>query len=80
MLLTGDIRFLPSDEPVLLFERVLGADVVLLAFNLSRDAVRHGLPEGSWQPIEVPGPDAGLVDGTELVLPAHAVFAARRID
>ncbi len=80
VLLTGDIRFLPSDEPVLLFERVLGADVVLLAFNLSRDAVRHGLPEGSWQPIEVPGPDAGLVDGTELVLPAHAVFAARRID
>jgi len=79
VLLTGDIRFLPSDEPVLLFERVLGADVVLLAFNLSRDAVRHGLPEGSWQPIEVPGPDAGLVDGTELVLPAHAVFAARRI-
>ena len=79
VLLTGDIRFLPSEEPVLLFERVLGADVVLLAFNLSKDAVRHGLPEGSWQPIEVPGPDAGLVDGTDLVLSAHAVFAARRI-
>jgi len=79
VLLHGDIRFLDSAEPVLLFERTLGDEVMLLAFNLSAAPVRHLLPAGNWQAVQIPGPDAAAVDGTELVLPAHAVYAAQRI-
>ncbi|KRG76951.1 alpha-glucosidase [Stenotrophomonas chelatiphaga] len=79
VLLHGDIRFLDSAEPVLLFERTLGDEVMLLAFNLSSLPGRQLLPEGAWQAMDVPGPDAGSVDGTELALPAHAVYCGRRI-
>ncbi len=79
VLLHGDIRFLDSAEPVLLFERTLGDEVMLLAFNLSSLPARQLLPEGAWQAMDVPGPDAGSVDGTELALPAHAVYCGRRI-
>ena len=74
----GDIRFLDSAEPVLLFERMLADETLLLAFNLSAEAVSHPLPAGTWQPLAVPGPDAGPVEGNELRLPPRAVYCARR--
>lgn len=74
----GDIRFLDSAEPVLLFERMLADETLLLAFNLSAEAVSHPLPAGTWQQLDVPGPDAGRVEGTELRLPPRAVYCARR--
>mgnify|MGYP006164776067 CR=1 FL=1 len=77
-LLHGDIRFLDSAEPVLLFERMLADETLLLAFNLSAEAVSHPLPAGNWQQVAVPGPDAGTVQGNELQLPPRAVYCARR--
>ena len=74
----GDIRFLDSAEPVLLFERMLAGETLLLAFNLSAEAVSHPLPPGNWQQVAVPGPDAGTVQGHELQLPPRAVYCARR--
>ncbi|MBH1865977.1 alpha-amylase family glycosyl hydrolase [Stenotrophomonas maltophilia] len=77
-LLHGSIRFIDSTEPVLLFERMLADETLLLAFNLSAEAVRHPLPPGNWQQVAVPGPDAGTVQGNELQLPPRAVYCARR--
>ena len=77
-LLHGSIRFLESAEPVLLFERMLADETLLLAFNLSAEAVSHPLPPGNWQQVVVPGPDAGTVQGNELQLPPRAVYCARR--
>ncbi len=77
-LVEGSIRFLDSAEPVLLFERQLGDEVLLLAFNLSDAMVRHPLPAGTWHALELPGPVAGSAQAGELVLPAHAVYCARR--
>ena len=79
VLLHGAISFLESDEPVLLFQRTLADEHLLLAFNLSAVSVRHALPAGVWQAVAIPGPDAGMIDGTELVLPAHSVFCGRHI-
>jgi len=78
-LLFGDIRFHDSAEPVLLFERSHDGETLLLAFNLSRQAVRHALPQGTWQAVAVPGPDNGTADAGELELPAHAVYCARHV-
>ncbi len=78
VLTEGSIRFMDSDEPVLLFERSLGEQVLLMAFNLSAEPARHPLPAGSWQQVGVPGPDAGRIEAGELVLPAHAVICAQR--
>jgi len=77
-LLHGSIRFIESAEPVLLFERMLADETLLLAFNLSAEAVSHPLPPGNWQQVAVPGPDAGTVQGNELQLPPRAVYCARR--
>jgi alpha-glucosidase len=63
---------------VLLFERMLADETLLLAFNLSAEAVTHPLPPGNWQQVAVPGPDAGTVQGDELQLPPRAVYCARR--
>jgi alpha-glucosidase len=76
-LVEGAIRFVDSAEPVLMFERSLGDEVLLLAFNLSGEPVRHALPAGQWQKVALPGPVAGYADGDELVLPGHAVYCAR---
>ena len=77
-LLLGDIRFLDTAEPVLMFERVHAGETLLLAFNLSAEAVQVALPEGQWHALHVPGPDAGQADGGQLHLPAQAMYCARR--
>ena len=76
-LVRGDIRFLDSAEPVLLFERSLGPETLLLAFNLSAEPTRLALPEGVWQALEVPGTDMGAVADGELSLPGHTVYCGR---
>lgn len=76
-LLLGDIQFLDSAEPVLMFERRHAGETLLLAFNLSGDAVSAPLPAGEWTALNVPGPDAGGIDGDQVVLPAHAMVCLR---
>jgi len=63
---------------VLLFQRMLADETLLLAFNLSAAPVSHPLPAGRWEQVAVPGPDAGTVEGNELRLPPRAVYCARR--
>ena len=77
-LLLGDIRFLETAEPVLMFERTHGDETLLLAFNLSAEAVQVALPAGDWHALHVPGPDAGQAEGSQLALPAQAMYCARR--
>jgi alpha-glucosidase len=77
-LLLGDIRFLETAEPVLMFERTHAGETLLLAFNLSAEATQVALLEGEWHALQVPGPDAGHAENAQLHLPAHAMYCARR--
>jgi len=77
-LVRGDIHFHQTDEPVLMFERRLEGEVMLLAFNLSAEPVAATLPQDTWQTVDVPGPDAGSVEGQQIHLPGHAIYCARR--
>ncbi len=78
VLVEGTIRFHDSAEPVLLFERQHGDEVLLLAFNLSAAPAEVALPPGDWHALEVPGPDAGMAADGRIQLPGHAMFCARR--
>lgn len=76
-LVTGDIAFLDAPEPVLAFTRIEGDERLLVAFNLSGDAVDWVLPVGlAPRPITDHGLPAGRVDGDRLRLPPHGVFFA----
>ncbi|HEY0335405.1 MAG TPA: alpha-glucosidase [Stenotrophomonas sp.] len=77
-LLRGDIRFLDSEAPILLLERTLDDETLLLAFNLSAAAVEVAMPAGEWTQIPVPGPDHGQAEQGRLKFPGHAMIAARR--
>ena len=46
-LLVGDIVFLQTAEPVLMFERRHAGETLLLAFNLAADTAHVVLPAGS---------------------------------
>ena len=73
----GDITFLEAPEPVLAFTRGIAAQRLLVVFNLSSQAVRWTVPTSiNVQPVEGPGLLAGRLDGSELLLPAHAVYYA----
>ena len=73
----GDITFLEAPEPVLAFTRGIAAQRLLVVFNLSSQAVRWTVPASiNAQPVEGPGLLAGRLDGSELLLPAHAVYYA----
>jgi len=78
VLLTGAIRFMETAEPVLMFERTLGGQTLLLAFNLSGDSVQVPLPVGTWQAVALPGPDPGHAEDGTLRLPAYAGYCAHR--
>ncbi|MBX3711596.1 MAG: alpha-glucosidase [Lysobacter sp.] len=78
-LVSGDIAFLGSDEPVLAFTRrdAASGDTLLVAFNLSADDATWALPAGlSLQRIDAPGPVVGTLDGATLHLPPRAAFFA----
>jgi alpha-glucosidase len=78
-LVAGDITFLDSDEPVLVFTRrdPASGDTLLVAFNLSSDEAAWAVPAGlALRPIDAPGPIAGALDGATLRLPPRAAFFA----
>ena len=77
-LVSGDIAFIDSPEPVLAFTRTQDDQVIALAFNLSDAEVRMGWPEGlpaRASDVEGFGLAGELRDGS-LVLPPRAVFVA----
>jgi alpha-glucosidase len=73
----GSIRFLDAPEPVLAFVREHDGQSLLVAFNLSADAVEWPLPQGlQAQPVDAPGVLNGRIDGARLHLPAHGASYA----
>ncbi|WP_243042180.1 alpha-glucosidase family protein [Dyella sedimenti] len=74
----GSICFIDAPEPVLAFTRQHGEDTVLVAFNLSREAVTLPLPAlGALTPIDGHGLATGQWDGEGLRLPGHGALFAR---
>ncbi|WP_149194155.1 alpha-glucosidase family protein [Luteimonas suaedae] len=77
-LVEGDIRFLDAPEPVLAFTRSHGGESLLVAFNLSADAVAWRLPEGiAARPVDDHGLLGGGIDEGVLQLPGSGVFYGR---
>jgi len=74
----GTIRFIEAAEPLLLFIRTLGDDVLFVAFNLGATALTAPLPPSLLlQQIECLGPLAGKVTPNQLQLPGYAAIYAR---
>jgi alpha-glucosidase len=75
----GDIRFLDTPEPMLVFVRSHGGDSLLVAFNLDGSAMEADLSlDGTWQPLEGHGLAQGSLAGGHLCLPAHGVLFAKQ--
>ncbi len=73
----GDIRFLDTTEPVLAFTRGFNGQRLLVAFNLSAEAVEWAIPgDIHAQAIGGHGLAEGHVEGGILRLPARGVFYA----
>jgi alpha-glucosidase len=77
-LVAGDVRFIDTPEPVLAFERSLGGERLLVAFNLSARPVDWDLPveAGALRPVDDHGLASGRIEGGRLAMPAHGVFYA----
>jgi alpha-glucosidase len=73
----GRIRFLHSDEALLVFERSYGEVALLVAFNLSAQPASVELPalRGA-RVLEGHGLPSGRIDGTRLHVPAHGACYA----
>ncbi|MFM2288743.1 MAG: hypothetical protein RL684_1886, partial [Pseudomonadota bacterium] len=73
----GRIRFLHSDQALLVFERRHGDDALLVAFNLSAQPASVELPalRGA-RVLEGHGLPSGRIDGTRLHVPAHGACYA----
>ena len=73
----GAIRFLDAPEPVLAFVREIEGATLLVAFNLSANALTWSLPPGTTaNAVPAPGVHNGHVEGQALHLPAHGAFYA----
>src|SRR5512138_898672 len=78
VLLRGDIKIVPTSDPVFAFERRMDADRMFLAFNLSGETVQLELPAlGDYRQTESIGLLSGELMGTSLRIPAHGVVFAR---
>jgi alpha-glucosidase len=72
-LVSGSIRMLPAPQGVLAFERRLGEERILCAFNFAPQPARMRLGESSCRPLAGHGFAAELAGG-EIGLPGHGAF------
>jgi len=72
VLRTGDVTFIDSNTPLLIFERGEGSEALLFAFNLGHEAVAWALPDG-WVVVE----SVNLAD--DGVMPPCGGLMARKI-
>jgi alpha-glucosidase len=72
VLRTGDVTFVDSNTPLLIFERGEGSEALLFAFNLGHEAVAWALPDG-WTLAE----SVNLAD--DGVMPPCGGLMARRV-
>jgi alpha-glucosidase len=71
----GSLRFLDGSPELLLFERALGDDRLLCAFNLTRDGRDDTLPVAVGETLLASDGAAG--EGRRLRLPPHGWFFGR---
>lgn len=75
-LVVGDMRILPTKEPIFSFERGSGEDSVLCVFNISNQP--HQVPlEAGWELLTGHGLEADVA-GQTLSLPPFGVFFGRK--
>jgi len=77
-LLAGDLQFIASAEPVLIFQRQHADQTLLAAFNLSANSASATLPKGQWQALDVPGMVSGVYKNGCVQLPGYAAFFANK--
>ena len=76
-LVKGEIRFLPSQVPLLQYERLAGNEIILCVFNMSPEAAAVEPPPGDWEMLDGHG-FASTVEDNQINLPAWGAFFARR--
>ncbi len=74
-LATGDIRGLEASDAVLSFERI-GAERLLLLFNLGSTSVERDIPEGATA-LDLPGQARPRAQATRVALPARSAACFR---
>jgi alpha-glucosidase len=78
-LMWGDVRLFDSDEPLLVFERMLDAVTLRAWFNLSPQPLSVTLDEPArLTPLDGHGLVGGRFAGTQLILPPYGVAFARQ--
>lgn len=76
-MISGEIRFIETAEPVLAFVRSTGDQRLVLAFNLSDNEVQVAMAvPGTLRQIDGFGLPAGIYQNGQLKLPAYGGFAA----
>ena len=77
-LVEGEIEFLDAPEPLLVFERSLGDERLLVAFNLSAHPAEWILPvTGVLETVDGHGLLSGDVADGKLSVPAHGIYYAK---
>jgi alpha-glucosidase len=71
------MELLPSEGPLLRYERRYGNEVVLCIFNMGQDPVEVEPPAGNWEVLEGHGFES-ILEGNRINLPAWGAFFARR--
>ncbi|TQF71287.1 alpha-glucosidase family protein [Pseudoalteromonas luteoviolacea] len=75
-LLTGDIEFVETNEPVLAFYRILDDKKLLCLFNLSEQNAEFEVEEGSYTPIKELAHQSGEQSAGKVTLPGYGCFFA----
>lgn len=75
----GEIRFIDAPEPVLAFVRTHARQTLLVAFNLSAQAVHWALPDmaAAGAVIDVPGVVNAVIDAGNAHMPPWSMLALR---
>jgi alpha-glucosidase len=77
-LLWGHMHFLYHDDALLVFERRLPEQALLVAFNLSGQSASVDLPAAHGaMPVSGHGLTAGAINGTRISVPAYGAVYAR---
>jgi alpha-glucosidase len=72
------MHFLYSDDALLVFERRLPEQAMLVAFNLSEDVASVDLPAAHGAVAIIGhGLPTGTISGTHIAVPAHGVIYAK---
>ena len=72
-IIAGDIEFIETDEPILLFKRRLGEESIICGFNLSNEIVRTTLTNNV-EMIQHPLKSKASISGLEVIFPPYSAL------